>query len=110
MNSLNLNNRNSTFDTFHHRGMEEYITKIQDNSINKIRITYEEISEFDSKQLAAALIDNTSVEILALGCNSLGDPGALALAETLHVNTTLKKLFLSDNHIGTTGAKALAAA
>eukprot|EP00041_Stephanoeca_diplocostata_P015942 m.309648 g.309648 ORF g.309648 m.309648 type:complete len:564 (+) comp20199_c0_seq48:343-2034(+) len=58
--------------------------------------------------LEQALAVNCSIVHLDLGCNSLGDAGAVAVAKGLTVNCTIRTLCLSWNSVGDVGAVALA--
>jgi len=68
-------------------------------------------TDLDSKKaiaLAAALKRNSTLQILNLYSNFIGDEGAIALAATVKQNTTLKVLVLGGNKIGDQGAHAIA--
>ena len=51
---------------------------------------------------------NTSLTMIDLGRNNIGDEGAKYVAEALKVNTSLTKINLWDNDIGDEGAKYVA--
>ncbi len=59
---------------------------------------------------AIALIQNSTLRILDLNTNSIGNNNATGLANALKKNKTLKQLNLSKNNIGDEGATALATA
>lgn len=48
-------------------------------------------------KLAVKLSVNTSLRVLGLGCNCIGDMGVLALSQGLRVNSHLEELDLSEN-------------
>merc|ERR1719281_2333598 len=56
------------------------------------------------KGLAAALVENETLEILDLRDNRARDDGARVLASSLRKNRTLRKLLLSRNFIENDGA------
>ena len=58
------------------------------------------------KKFAAGLAANTSIEVLDLSANEIGDYGAEKLAAALETNRTVKTLILSRNSIGFIAAKA----
>ena len=58
------------------------------------------------KKFAAGLAANTSIEVLDLSANEIGDYGAEKLAAALETNRTVKTLILSHNGIGFIAAKA----
>mmetsp|Transcript_38657 Transcript_38657/g.54417 ORF Transcript_38657/g.54417 Transcript_38657/m.54417 type:complete len:205 (+) Transcript_38657:76-690(+) len=60
--------------------------------------------------IAEGLAENTTLEVLHLGGNRVGDEGAIALAECLYRNKTLKRLYLANAGVGESGAVALAEA
>ena len=68
------------------------------------------IVETDVGVLAEALKVNSTLTMLNLTFNSIGDQGATGLAEALKVNSTLTTLILNDNGIGHQGATGLAEA
>jgi hypothetical protein len=51
---------------------------------------------------------NTSLTILSMPGNAIGDEGAAALATALEKNITLRDIYLESNGIGNEGAAALA--
>jgi hypothetical protein len=63
------------------------------------------------KKFAAGLAANTSIEVLDLSANEIGDYGAEKLAAALETNRTVKTLILFQNQIGKegggSGAKAI---
>ena len=63
------------------------------------------------KKFAAGLAANTSIEVLDLSANEIGDYGAEKLAAALETNRTVKTLILFQNQIGNegggSGAKAI---
>jgi len=63
------------------------------------------------KKFAAGLASNTSIEVLDLSANEIGDYGAEKLAAALETNRTVKTLILFQNQIGKegggSGAKAI---
>ncbi|KAL0242941.1 hypothetical protein GEMRC1_005504 [Eukaryota sp. GEM-RC1] len=63
-----------------------------------------------SMLLIEALKTNTTVTIVNLFYNSIGDEGARALAEALKVNTSITSVYLMFNSVGDEGARALAEA
>ena len=65
------------------------------------------ITDQDAIALGVALKNNTSVMMLHLEQNSIGDTGASGIAQALASNTTLTELSLSYNLIGDTGASAI---
>ena len=87
-------------------------------TLEHVDLSWCRIGTVGAQHLAQAFCVNTSVKILKLNCNALGD-GAKALAEMLGgngaessgtVNTTLEHIDLSDCSIGPVGAKHLAQA
>jgi len=61
-----------------------------------------------AKALAEALKMNSTVTVLALAFNNIGDKGTAALAEGLKLNRTITYISLDHNNIGEEGAAALA--
>jgi hypothetical protein len=61
-----------------------------------------------AEALADALNVNTSLTIIFLAINYIGDEGATALADALKVNTSLKTIYLNQNQIGDEGALVFA--
>ena len=55
------------------------------------------------KELAQALLNNTSLTVLNLGSNKIGDAGAEKLAQVLAKNTRLTMLELFDNDSNASG-------
>ncbi|KAL9965559.1 hypothetical protein ACROYT_G029373 [Oculina patagonica] len=68
------------------------------------------LDEHGATALAEALQRNTSLTVLDLSGNNIGDHGATALAEALQRNTSLTVLYLLMNKIGDHGATGLAEA
>ncbi|KAF9910161.1 hypothetical protein BX616_010927 [Lobosporangium transversale] len=64
----------------------------------------------DFRVLVNSLKTNTTLLVLDLEGNSIGDKGALALSEALKTNTALTSLSLRENSIGHKGALALSKA
>jgi len=64
----------------------------------------------DNQILAEALKTNTTLTLIVLSCNEIGDEGTHALAEALKTNTTLTSIYLNGNEIGADGTHALAKA
>ena len=91
----------------------------QSCTLEHIELLHCSMAPVGAQHLAQALCVNTSVKILKLSDNPLGDKGAKALAEMLGgngaessgtVNTTLEHVDLSDCSIGPVGAQHLAQA
>ena len=68
------------------------------------------IIQSDIVLLAEVLQLNSTLAVLHLNHNGIGDQGATVLAEALKVNSTLAVLHLDDNGIGHQGATGLAEA
>jgi len=56
------------------------------------------------------LRNNTTLKLLNLSSNNIGDKGAIVISEGVKLNSTLAELNLEDNVIGHKGAHAIAAA
>jgi hypothetical protein len=69
-----------------------------------------DIGDEGAQALAAALMNNATLTTLPLDGNNIGDEGAQALAAALMNNATLTTLHLGENNIGDEGAQALATA
>lgn len=86
---------------------DEEIPAVIDYLKGKPQLTGLDLKNNNLHQKAAQLIaQGTSIELLWLDNNFIGNEGAKALAETQ--NEKLKNLYLVNNQIGDEGAKALA--
>ena len=63
-------------------------------SLQNLYLDNTNMSSFSAKKLAKALVTNTSLKILSLSENSLGDDAAKAFADGLRCNRTLSWLLL----------------
>jgi hypothetical protein len=61
-----------------------------------------------SKALAKVIQTTTSITMLDLGCNRIGDENMKVITEALKINKSIKMLNLSSTFIGNESAKALA--
>mmetsp|Transcript_15871 Transcript_15871/g.20336 ORF Transcript_15871/g.20336 Transcript_15871/m.20336 type:complete len:822 (+) Transcript_15871:462-2927(+) len=77
-------------------------------SIIMIILSTNDIGNGGVKSIADALKGNTSLTSLNLSTNEIGNGGAKSLADALKVNTTLASLNLKENQIGNEGATFLA--
>ncbi|CAF1450791.1 unnamed protein product, partial [Didymodactylos carnosus] len=80
------------------------------NTLTKLDLGVNRISEKGGEALAEALKVNNTLTQLDLGYNEITDRGGEALAEALKVNNTLTKLDLGVNRISEKGGEALAEA
>jgi predicted HTH domain antitoxin len=77
-------------------------------TLRELSFDIHEVDSEGAKQLADALLGNTTLTSLDLSYNEIGANGAEALAPALHGLTALTSLNLYDNEIGDDGAEALA--
>lgn len=69
------------------------------------------VGQSGAKALAVALAVNSSLKVLNLTGNAVGDEGAMVLAQTLGASDTpLEELYLGDNAIGVEGVMEILAA
>ncbi|XP_078358279.1 uncharacterized protein LOC144643036 [Oculina patagonica] len=80
------------------------------SSLTVLNLSKNNIGDIGATGLTEALQKNTSLTLLNLSKNNIGDVGATGLAEALKDNTSLTFLDLSDNNIGDVGATGLAKA
>ncbi|KAL9965538.1 hypothetical protein ACROYT_G029352 [Oculina patagonica] len=80
------------------------------SSLTVLHLLSNNIGEHGANGLAEALKKNTSLTELHLSGNNIGDHGATGLAEALKKNTSLTVLYLCGNNIGDHGAAGLAEA
>ncbi|KAL9965620.1 hypothetical protein ACROYT_G029447 [Oculina patagonica] len=80
------------------------------SSLTVLNLYSNNIGDHGAAGLAEALQNNTSLTGLNLCFNNIGDHGAAGLAEALQNNTSLTELYLSVNNIGDHGATGLAEA
>ena len=92
-------------------GREHAITKIlRCNNLQKIRLTYCNITDNQLVPMLEAISDHNTVEQLSFYGNSIGNAGCEAIATTLleDPNSNICSLDLRENHIGNAGATAIA--
>ena len=80
------------------------------STLELVKVSDNEIGDSGAAALAGAVERNSTLTELHLGYNEIGDSGAGALAKAMERNSTLTKLSLSGNKIGDSGAAALAGA
>ena len=90
---------------------QEFITTVttimsQNFYINELDLSSNYIEDKEAERIADAL-KNSSLHILNLSDNSIGNSGVIALSDALKVNSFLRDLNLSDNSIGNSGIIAL---
>ena len=83
---------------------------LKNSSINILNISNNLIGDLGAKWIADMLVDNSNLETLKLGHNEIGDEGIKALANALKHNSTLLTLELNNNNFGRFGIIALATA
>lgn len=76
----------------------------------KIDLSQRGLEPSDARLVRLALLQNSSLSILKLGFNNLGDEGLITLASGIAVHGTLASLDLGFNNIGDQGCVALASA
>jgi len=89
------------------KSLYDYIQELKNNSITELKLSEYTLETKDIENLANVLSNNTSLKILDLSYNKIGDIGALHLATSLRYNTTLQKLNLTRNDITDNGATYL---
>ena len=72
-------------------------------------LSNERLDDAAATLLATALTGNTSVTVVFLEVNAIGDTGTKALAAMLTTNTTITSITLNRNLISDAGAAALTA-
>ena len=102
--------------------MESLLQQIKSNQIQEIDIWGNQIGvegraelvgslcDQRAKHIANALVANTSVHVIDLWKNQIGDEGAKHIANALMSNTSLRVIHLWKNQIGDKGAKHIASA
>ena len=88
------------------QSMQAFVSMLQ--SLTKVNINNCSIDSDSACCLARALHSNTTLTVLEMSWNSVGERGALAMAEMLKHNTTLTVLHMSGNSVGERGALAMA--
>jgi len=78
--------------------------------VENLKFTYQNDPNIVSQIDIVILKINTTLLVLDMNNNIIGDEGAKLIAESLKINTTLKILNLSNNNIGDEGAMSLATA
>ncbi|XP_078381722.1 uncharacterized protein LOC144664461 isoform X8 [Oculina patagonica] len=86
------------------------LARVSGSLLKRIALRLRRITGADAVVLAEALKCNSSLTVLHLSDNNIGDHGAAGLAEALQNNTSLTALHLSGNNIGVHGAAGLAEA
>ena len=80
----------------------------QNHSLTEVNISECNIDRDCTCCLAVALSINTTLRVLDMSRNSIGDEGALVMAIMLKSNTVLTKLDISSNAVGDKGVVAIA--
>ena len=83
---------------------------LKNSSINILNISNNLIGDLGAKWIADMLFDNSNLKTLKLGYNEIGDEGIKELANALKHNRTLLTLELNNNNFGRIGIIALATA
>jgi Ran GTPase-activating protein (RanGAP) involved in mRNA processing and transport len=86
----------------------------KNGAVTELHLWNNRIGPKGAGEIAKALMGHnnatSTLQVLDLGGNGIGDEGAIYLALALEQNDTLQELLLQDNGIGDAGAKALARA
>lgn len=80
------------------------------NSVQKLSLSYNGISEAGGTALGNSLLINRSLKILVLSGNIIRDVGCTAIARALRVNNSLEELELAQETFGTSALGELALA
>jgi hypothetical protein len=80
------------------------------STLQVIDLEENEIGDKGATAFAKALKTNTSLQEINLNDNRIGDEGAIAISEALKTNSTLRKINLGHNEIGVESAIAIAEA
>lgn len=83
------------------------VTLKQNMSIRELYIQKEEFDGHDTEILLDGLFVNTTLEMLDLGCNTIGSFGTELIADWLRTRPTLRGLDISANNIKDSGARGL---
>lgn len=90
--------------------LETAIAQLEENTINSLDLTNQQINAEDIERLIQALKTNQTLTVLNLRENCIQDKGAQKLAEMLKTNRSLTTLNIENNQIGDLGTQALAEA
>ncbi|CAH1777834.1 unnamed protein product [Owenia fusiformis] len=74
----------------------------------EISMKHHSLGPNGAKACATALVNNTTVNKLDLGCDDLGPEGAFYIGEMLRDNVYITDLNLADNQLATPGLKTIA--
>ena len=87
------------------KAIEEFMLKTKSTEL-ELDFFYNALNANGAARIANGLA-STSIVLLDLCCNDIGDDGAVALSRTLIGNTSLRSLKLALNNIGNKGAMAI---
>ncbi|XP_068748892.1 nucleotide-binding oligomerization domain-containing protein 2-like isoform X2 [Montipora capricornis] len=80
----------------------------KNSTLELLGLSHNAIGDVGADALAKGLKENSTLTKLNLSCNAIGDVGADSLAKGLKENSTLERLELYNNAIGEVGADSLA--
>ena len=83
---------------------------VRSNAVVSLDLSRTRLNTQRAKELAEALKENTTLQMLNLKWNGIGAAGAQWIAEALKENKTVQTLNLGSHEIGAEGARAIAAA
>ncbi|KAI8892805.1 hypothetical protein BC833DRAFT_569771 [Globomyces pollinis-pini] len=84
------------------------LKSITENTVTELWLVDQNLTAVDMKVLATALEKNTSIELLNISRNSIGDEGLITLVNSLRKLSSLRDLNISSNSIGDKGIQYFA--
>lgn len=104
----------SEFESLFENAIQSQLEEIENNTIRELYLPYAHIGgdqELECfKNLLPLLLKNTSIQILNLSENDIGDTFSEDLARVLLKNSSIQELILSHNNIGDKGIEFLCSA